>query len=95
MSFLRRYFLPIASLLALAAGPAAAQNTRLVDHNSLGWFTYNGDHKVAEKWAVHTEAQVRRVRFGADPQQLLLRLGGVYRLPHAVKLGGGYTNFTT
>jgi hypothetical protein len=95
MTFLQRCFPPLASLLALATTPALAQNTRLVDHNSLGWFTYNGDHKVAEKWAIHTEAQVRRVHLGADPQQLLLRLGGVYSLPHEVKLGGGYTHFTT
>lgn len=95
MRFLRPCFLSLAGLLALAAAPAAAQNTRLVDRNALAWFTYSGDHKVAHKWAVHTEAQVRRVRLGATPQQLLLRLGGVYRLPHEVKLGGGYTNFTT
>jgi hypothetical protein len=95
MRFLQRYVLPPATLLALASAPALAQNTRLVDHNSLGWLTYNGDHKVAEKWAIHTEAQVRRVRFGAAPQQLLLRLGGIYSLAHEVKLGGGYTHFTT
>lgn len=95
MTFLLRYYLPLATSLALASTPALAQNTRIVDHNSLAWFTYNGDHKVAEKWAVHTEAQVRRVHFGADPQQLLLRLGGIYTLQKDVKFGGGYTNFTT
>ncbi len=95
MRFLRPCFLFSAGALALVAAPAAAQNTRLVDRNTLAWLTYSGDHQVTEKWAIHTEAQVRRVRFGAAPQQLLLRLGGVYSLPHAVKLGGGYTNFTT
>lgn len=95
MKSLRRYCLPAATLLTLASVPALAQNTRLVDQNSLAWFTYNGDHKVAEKWAIHTEAQVRRVHFGADPQQLLLRLGGIYTLRKDVKFSGGYTNFTT
>ncbi len=91
----RRHLLLMASLLALTRAPALAQNTRLVDQNSLGWLTYNGDHQVADKWAVHTEAQVRRVQLGSRPQQLLLRLGGIYTLQKDVKLGGGYTNLTT
>lgn len=95
MACLRRSLLSTASLLVLISAPVLAQNTRLVDQNSLGWFTYKGDHKVAAKWAVHTEVQALRVHFGADPQQLLLRLGGIYMLQKDVKLGGGYTNSTT
>ncbi|MVN76862.1 DUF2490 domain-containing protein [Hymenobacter sp. HMF4947] len=94
-SFFRQWCGPAVGSLALLATPAFAQNTRLVDQNSIGWFTYTGDHKVAAKWAVHTEVQVRRVDFGRRPQQLLLRLGGVYTLAKDVKLGGGYTHFTT
>lgn len=84
----------LAAWLALAAAPAA-QTTRLVDHNTLAWLTYTGDHQVAAKWAVHTEVQWRRVQAGGHPQQLLLRLGGVYGLAKDVKLGGGYTYFVT
>ncbi|QKG57590.1 DUF2490 domain-containing protein [Hymenobacter sp. BRD128] len=90
-----RFVLP-ASLAWLAlAAPAAAQTTRLIDHNTLAWFTYSADHQVAAKWAVHTEAQWRRVQAGGHPQQLLLRLGGVYGLAKDVQLGGGYTYFVT
>lgn len=85
----------LAALLAGAATPAFAQNTRLVDHNSLGWLTYTGNHRVGAKWAVHTEAQWRRVQAGASPQQLLLRLGGTRRLANDVRLGSGYTYLVT
>jgi len=95
MTFLLRSLLLAVGTLALAAPVAHAQNTRLLDHNTLAWFTYNGDHQVSAKWAVHTEAQWRRVQLGAHPQQLLLRLGGVYKLAKDVKLGGGYTYFVT
>lgn len=96
MTFLLRSCWPLAAAgLALAALPAAAQTNRIVDQNTLAWFTYTGDHQVTTRWAVHTEAQLRRVALGAHPQQYLLRLGGVYALPHAVKLGGGYTYFKT
>ncbi len=95
MTFLLRSLLLAAGALALAAPTAHAQNTRLLDHNALAWFTYTGDHKLTAKWAAHTEAQWRRVELGAHPQQLLLRLGGTYKLAHDVKLGGGYTYFVT
>jgi len=95
MTFLLRGLLPLAAGLALAAPAAHAQATRVVDQNALGWFTYTGDHPLSRRWTLHTEAQVRRVELGGHPQQLLLRLGGVYALPQGVKLGGGYTNFTT
>jgi hypothetical protein len=95
MIFLLRPLLLAAGGLALAAPAALAQTTRLLDHNALAWFTYTGDHQLTAKWSVHTEAQWRRVELGAHPQQLLLRLGGNYKLPHDVKLGGGYTYFVT
>ena len=95
MTFLLRSLLLAAGALALTAPAALAQNTRLLDRNALAWFTYTGDHRLTANWLVHTEAQWRRVELGAHPQQLLLRLGGNYKLPHDVKLGGGYTYFVT
>jgi len=95
MTFSLRSVLLAAGGLALAAPAAHAQNTRLLDHNALAWFTYAGDHKLNAKWAVHTEAQWRRVQLVAHPQQLLLRLGGIYKLAKEVKLGGAYTYLVT
>lgn len=80
----------------MLAAPALAQTTeRVLDHNAIGWFTYNGDHQIAPQWAVHTEAQWRRTRLGLGRQQLLLRLGLVYSLSEQVQVSGGYTNLTT
>lgn len=90
--------LRLAALLpfGLLAAPAWGQATgRVLDHNAIGWFTYNGDHPISPDWAVHTEAQWRRTRLGLSRQQLLLRLGVVYRLSEQVQVSGGYTNFTT
>jgi hypothetical protein len=80
-------------LLSLAPGLACAQSARLNDFHSLAWFVYTGDHKIAEKWAIHTEAQLRRVDWLTAPQQELYRLGLVRTLSDRVKVSGGYTFF--
>lgn len=89
-----KHLLPLATLLALAAArPASAQSPRLNDFNSLAWLVYVGDHKIADKWAIHTEAQLRRVNWFYAPQQELYRLGLVRKLGERVKVSGGYTFF--
>ena len=37
-----------------------AQNTRISDHNNIGWYVYNGTIKLDKKWGIHTEYQWRR-----------------------------------
>ncbi|WP_139922322.1 DUF2490 domain-containing protein [Hymenobacter sp. DG01] len=71
------------------------QATRLNDRNTLGWMVYSGDHKLAEKWALHTEYQWRRVNLLRAPQQQLARLGLVRTLTARVTISGGYTYFQT
>lgn len=72
-----------------------AQQYRIIDRNAIGWYTYNGDHKLSQRWASHTEYQWRRVELIQSWQQSLARLGLVYTLSEQVKLAGGYTFFTT
>lgn len=82
--------------LSLLAAPAWSQSTaRVLDHNAIGWFTYNGDHQISPNWAVHTELQWRRTRLVLGRQQLLSRLGLVYTLAENVQVSGGYTQLTT
>ncbi|SMB98355.1 hypothetical protein SAMN00120144_1065 [Hymenobacter roseosalivarius DSM 11622] len=84
------------SPLGLLVVPARSQSAeRIIDRNTIGWFTYNGGHQIGEKWAVHTEVQLRRTRLGLGRQQLLSRLGLVYSLAEQVTLSGGYTQLTT
>ncbi|MBD2754103.1 DUF2490 domain-containing protein [Spirosoma validum] len=71
------------------------QQNRIIDRNAIGWYVYNGDHKLSERWALHTEYQWRRVELIRSWQQSLARLGLTYKLTDRIKVGGGYTFFTT
>ena len=81
------------ALVGAAASASFGQSPRLNDAHSLAWFVYVGDHKIAQKWALHTEYQWRRVDWLRDPQQQLARLGLVRTLSERVKVSGGYTYF--
>ncbi|AUD07389.1 DUF2490 domain-containing protein [Spirosoma pollinicola] len=86
-----RYFL----FLLLFSTTGFSQQNRVIDRNAIGWFTYNGDHKLNKRWELHTEYQWRRVELIQSWQQSLARLGLAFTLTDQVKLGGGYTFFTT
>jgi len=88
--------LPFLFLLLVSFG-ARAQTPRPIvsDFNSIGWFVYQGDHKLGSQWEVHTEYQARRTHFVTDWQQWLLR-GGLYFKPMPrLKIGGGYAYCVT
>jgi hypothetical protein len=71
------------------------QGNRVSEYNSVGWYTYTGDHKLAKRWELHTEYQWRRIDFIRAWQQSLARVGLIYSLNDRVKVSGGYTNFVT
>lgn len=58
--------------------------------NYNGWFMYFGDHKFADKWGVHIEAQLRRNEVISKGQQLLLRTGLNYHFNPNVFATVGY-----
>lgn len=58
--------------------------------NNNVWITYNGDHKINEKWGIHFDGHMRRSDFLSKGQQLLLRPGINYHLNNAVSFGIGY-----
>ncbi len=72
-----------------------AQNTRLNDNNSIGWYVYNGTFKLYKKWSLHTEYQWRRDNYITNWQQGLLRTGINYQLNSKVTLRLGYANIET
>ena len=84
-------------ILALFGGcpQASGQANRQLDRNSIGWYVYNGDHKLSRKWELHTEYQWRRIDLIKTWQQSLARLGAAYKLTDKVKIGAGYTYFVT
>lgn len=85
----------ITLLLSVLTFSAFCQENRIIERNNVGWYTYNGDHTLAPRWALHTEYQWRRIDFIRTWQQSLARLGLVYKLTDRVQVSGGYTLFTT
>ncbi|WP_310555875.1 DUF2490 domain-containing protein [Flavobacterium sp.] len=67
-----------------------AQNTRLTDNNTIGWYNYFGTFKLNDKFGIHSEYQLRRDNFITDKQQGLLRLGINYQLNPKIQLRLGY-----
>lgn len=72
-----------------------AQNTRIINKNSIGWYNYFGTFKLTEKFGIHTEYQFRRNEIITDWQQSLLRVGINYQLNTKVQLRLGYALIET
>jgi Protein of unknown function (DUF2490) len=67
-----------------------AQEQRLADNNTIGWFVYTGTFKLKSKLSLHSEYQWRRVNGIKDWQQGLLRAGINYAIRKDVSLNAGY-----
>jgi hypothetical protein len=76
--------------LSFISNKIIAQNTRQFNKNSIGWYNYFGEIKVAPKIGIHTEYQFRRNEIIADWQQSLLRLGINYQIKSNLQLRLGY-----
>jgi hypothetical protein len=67
-----------------------AQNTRITDKNSIGWFNNFTTLKFSAKWSGHLEYQWRRENIVKDWQQSLFRTGINYRANNKLVLRVGY-----
>lgn len=76
--------------LLVFSGEIFAQEQRLSDQNTIGWFVYTGSFKVNSRLAIHTEYQWRRTDVVKNWQQGLLRTGLNYSLNKQVNLLAGY-----
>lgn len=77
-------------LIAIFVNVCPAQNTRIRDHNSIGWYNYIGTFKLKNKLGIHTEYLWRRDNIITDWQQSLLRLGINYQLNPKAQIRVGY-----
>ena len=68
----------------------SAQSTRQYTNNTDAWFAYTGTHKIADKWSLHLEFQLRRNDFVNKPMQILPRVGINYQLNPQTLLTAGY-----
>ena len=55
-----------------------------------GWYMYFGNHRLTEKWSLHTEYQWRRSNVIINWQQSLARMGFDYRINENFTLTAGY-----
>ena len=67
-----------------------AQNTRIQNYNTIGWYNFFGNFKLNNKWGIHAEYQWRREDLITNWQQSLFRVGGSFQLNPKVQLRLGY-----
>lgn len=82
----RKIYLLILFSLVLATG--FAQNETASQFNT--WYMYFGNHKIADKWKLHTEYQWRRHGLVQEWQQSLARIGLDYAVKPEVMITAGY-----
>jgi hypothetical protein len=87
MWYPRIVLLSAACLFALGS---FAQNTRIKDPNTIGWWAGFGTFKFSDKWSLHAEYQWRRENFVTDWQQSLARVGLNRQLSPKALLRVGY-----
>ncbi|WP_207788178.1 DUF2490 domain-containing protein [Flavobacterium lotistagni] len=68
---------------------STAQN-RITDRNNIGWYAANATFTVSEHFGIHTEYQWRRLDYGENWQQGLLRIGVNYKYNNNVLFRAGY-----
>lgn len=78
------------ALLSFISVTANAQNTRLNNYNSIGWYNYFGTFKVSPKFGIHTEYQFRRNEIFSEWQQSLLRVRVNYLVNPKIQFRLGY-----
>ena len=81
--------------LILSSAQAQTSAGRVHDHNLNGWFVYSGDHRIAGRWGLHLEGQLRRHDVLLRPQQVLVRPAVNYQLKPSIMLSAGYAYVTT
>ena len=79
-----------ASLLVMLFNTSYAQNTRLSEHNTIGWFSTTITPKLSSKISAHIEYIGRRDNLIKDWQQSLLRVGVNFKVHPQVTLHAGY-----
>lgn len=90
----RSGFVHVLLLCALCVATIGhGQDRRKTDANYNLWISHVGDHRVSEKWSIHTEGHWRRSDLGRNWQQLLLRPALNYHLNEEVRLSAGYSYY--
>lgn len=78
------------AIVVLFIQPGFAQNTRLKDNNTIGWWNYFVTFQLTDKWSLHSEYQWRREGIVTNWQQSLARMGINYKVNPKLTLRAGY-----
>ena len=84
MSRLTRY------ILLLIAIPLQSAAQKEIANQENAWLMYFGNHRISDRWGLHTEYQWRRADMVENWQQSLLRLGVDYYAKNGVQYTAGY-----
>lgn len=71
-----------------------SQTNPKADQNN-AWIFYTGNHKITEKWGLHTEYQFRRNQGLSKPMQNQIRLGIDYNINKKVSTSLGWSYIET
>jgi hypothetical protein len=85
----------LVALLFFSLCTYAQDNFRQTSHQSHSWLMFFGNHRLTDKWSLHTEYQWRRAEGIKDWQQSLARIGIDYRVKDNVIVSGGYGHIVT
>ncbi len=84
-----RFFVALTVFLFFSSlNSASAQKEISTQFNS--WYMYFGNHRLNNRWGIHTEYQWRREGIGETWQQSLLRVGADYHANDKNTLTAGY-----
>jgi hypothetical protein len=73
---MKKYGFWIFIVLLFSSGLVQAQ--KQIDDQNNAWYMYFGNHKITDRWSIHTEYQWRRHDLGQTWQQSLARVGVDY-----------------
>ncbi|MFT6946178.1 MAG: hypothetical protein ACJARP_000589 [Vicingaceae bacterium] len=82
----------LASFIFLLATVSTSFAQKNIEPQSNSWWMYFGNHKINEKYSLHTEYQFRRSDFAKNWQQSLARIGVDYHInkENAITVGYGW-----
>ncbi|MFT6199912.1 MAG: hypothetical protein ACJAQ2_001691, partial [Vicingaceae bacterium] len=80
----------LASFIFLLATVSTSFAQKNIEPQSNSWWMYFGNHKINEKYSLHTEYQFRRSDFAKNWQQSLARIGVDYHINKENAITVGY-----
>ena len=81
----------VLTLLAAPASLLAQASSWPTHHQQALWLTTSFEQELDERTSLWFDGSWRRMGFGAEPQQLLLRPGVIRTIAPGVRVGAGYT----